>query len=160
MRIQIVAIGRLKDGSERELYARYADRIGVAGRAVGFNSLELVELPEGRGATPAVRMADEATRLVARCREADIRIVLDERGKGLTSAAFSERLRGIKDRSTGTLAFVIGGPDGHGPGAREAASFMLSLSPMTLPHGFARIMLVEQIYRATTILSGHPYHRV
>ena len=159
MRLLIAAVGKLKDGPERELYARYAERISGAGRAVGLGPLDLAELPESRAASPAARMADEATRLLARCSDADVRIVLDERGKSMSSQAFADKLRGLNDRSTGSLAFLIGGADGHGSAARDAASLVLSLGPMTLPHGLARIVLAEQIYRAITILSGHPYHR-
>ena len=159
MRLLIAAVGKLKDGPERELYARYAERIGATGRAVGLGPLDLVELAESRAPTAGARMADEASRLLARCSDADVRFVLDERGKSISSQAFADRLRDIKDRSTGSLAFLIGGADGHGEAARAAAGTTLSLGPMTLPHGLARIVLAEQIYRAITILTGHPYHR-
>ena len=159
MRLQIVVIGKLKDGPERELYARYAERIGGAGRGVALGPLVLVELPESRAASAAARMSDEAARLMARARDADVRVVLDEHGKASSSQAFAGLLRRFRDRPASSLAFLIGGADGHGQPAREAADLVLSLGPMTLPHGLARIVLVEQIYRAITILAGHPYHR-
>ena len=84
---------------------------------------------------------------------------LDERGKALTSPAFAQLLGKIRDDGAGTLAILIGGPDGLAPAVREAAHIKLSFGAMTLPHGLARIVLAEQLYRAATILAGHPYHR-
>lgn len=160
MRLVMAAVGKLKDGAERELYQRYADRIAASGRSLGLAGLDLREIPEGKGQAREARMADEAERLVAKCRDVSVRVLLDERGKALTSAAFSGLVRDWRDRGEGGVAFMLGGPDGHGEPARGAATLVLSLGPMTLPHGLARIVLAEQIYRATTILSGHPYHRV
>ena len=87
-------------------------------------------------------------------------VSLDERGKALTSAAFADLLRRQSDDGCKSMAFLIGGPDGHGPAVAAAARLSLSLSAMTLPHGLARVVLAEQLYRASTILAGHPYHRV
>ena len=84
---------------------------------------------------------------------------MDERGKALTSQAFAGLLGKIRDDGTGTLAILVGGPDGLAPTVREAAHTKLSFGAMTLPHGLARIVLAEQLYRAATILAGHPYHR-
>ena len=159
MRLVIAAVGKLKDGAERELYARYADRVAVSGRGVALWPLDLREIPEGKAGVRDVRMADEAERLLGKVRGASVRILLDEGGKAMTSAAFARLLQGYRDRGEADVAFLIGGPDGHGDTARVAAQATLSLGPMTLPHGLARIVLAEQIYRATTILSGHPYHR-
>ena len=159
MRVVIAAIGKLKDGPERDLYTRYVDRIGTAGRAVGLGPIELIELPESRSPGASARMADEAGRLLGRSKDAGFRIVLDERGRAMTSQAFADTLRASRDRPLSKLAILIGGADGHDPAARQSADLMLSLSPMTLPHGLARIVLAEQIYRAVTILAGHPYHR-
>ena len=85
--------------------------------------------------------------------------MLDERGKTLSSESFASALRGARDRGGGAAAILIGGPDGLSPEVLEAAHFKVSLSGMTLPHGLARIVLAEQLYRAATILAGHPYHR-
>ena len=159
MRLRIAAVGRLKDGPERQLYSRYGERIAAAGRGVALGPLDLVEMAEARDAGAPARMADEAARLLGKCRDADVRVVLDERGKTMSSEAFAQTLRGFRDRPAGRLAFLIGGPDGHGSVVRDEADLLLSLSPMTLPHGLARVVLVEQIYRAVTILAGHPYHR-
>ena len=159
MRLMIAAVGRLKDGPERVLYQRYAERIGPAGRSVGLGPPDLIEIAESRAGSAKVRADEEAQRLLGKCEAAQFRVVLDERGRQLSSAAFANAIRDARDRSVGEAAFLIGGPDGHGPAARDAADLLLSISQMTLPHGLARIVLAEQLYRAVTILAGHPYHR-
>ena len=159
MQIVIAAVGRLKDGPERLLYTRYAERVNVAGRGIGLGPIELREVPEGKASGRNPRMNDEAERLLGRTPPPCWRILLDERGKGMTSQAFAGMLRDLRDRGEGTMAFLIGGADGHGEPACQQARQAISLGPMTLPHGLARIVLAEQIYRAVTILSGHPYHR-
>ncbi len=159
MRITLAAIGRLKDGAERDLFSRYAERIDKTGRALAIGPLACHELPESRAPTPAARKDDEAQRLLGASADAGTRIALDEHAKPMTSAAFAQLLETMRDEGTGHLAFLIGGPDGHGATVLEAATRKLSLGPMTLPHGLARIVWAEQVYRAITILSGHPYHR-
>jgi 23S rRNA (pseudouridine1915-N3)-methyltransferase len=159
MRLSIIAVGRLKDGPERELYLKYAKRIDDAGRGVALGPLVLSELPEARQASAAQRRADEAGRLLQSAEGADFAVLLDEGGKTCGSEAFARFLAARRDEGRRTAAFLIGGPDGHGDAARERANHALSLGPMTLPHGLARIVLAEQLYRAATILSGHPYHR-
>ncbi len=159
MRLSIIAIGRLKDGPERELYLRYSKRVDETGRAVALGPLALSEFPEARQASARQRQADEAARLTGAAGEADLVVALDETGKTMTSEAFARWLGARRDEGRRTVAFLIGGADGHGPAALERADLKLSLGLMTLPHGLARIVLVEQIYRAVTILAGHPYHR-
>ena len=159
MRLSIAAIGRLKDHGEIELTARYQKRIDQAGRALALGPLLILELPEARHADPALRKSDEAMRLASAIARADRRIVLDEGGKQFTSQAFAELLRKDRDDGAREMAFLIGGPDGHSVDIRNSADLVLSLSAMTLPHGLARALLTEQIYRALTIISGHPYHR-
>ena len=159
MRLSSIAIGRLMDGPERVLCLRYSKRIDEAGRAVALGPLALSEFPEARQASARQRQADDAARLTAAASEADLVVALDETGKTMTSEAFARWLGARRDEGRRTVAFLIGGADGHGPAALERAALKLSLGPMTLPHGLARIVLVEQIYRAATILAGHPYHR-
>jgi 23S rRNA (pseudouridine1915-N3)-methyltransferase len=159
VRLIIGAIGRLKGGAERELLDRYLERARRTGRSAGITDIAVVELVESRAASAAARCADEAARLLSAIGP-DVRIVaLDERAKGLSSAAFADLIRREGDAGRKSLAFLAGGPDGHGAAVAEACHLQLSLGPMTLPHGLARIVLAEQIYRATTILTGHPYHR-
>lgn len=159
MRIVIACVGRLKDGPDREIYERYASRFDAAGRALALGPLTLAELPEGRAGDKASRVADEAVRLLNAAGDCEVRIVLDETGRAMRSVQFAQLLARYRDDGAARLGFFIGGPDGHGEPVRSQATLKLSLGPMTLPHGLARVVLAEQLYRAATILSGHPYHR-
>ena len=159
MHLLIAVIGRLKQGPERDLALHYAERISAAGRSVALAPLEIAELVEGRGATADLRKADEAGRLLGAAAKAEVIVGLEETGKTMTSRAFAEYLRTKRDGGCARMAFAIGGPDGHGAELKRKASLILSLGAMTLPHGLARIVLLEQIYRAVTIIGGHPYHR-
>ncbi len=158
MRLIVAAVGRLKD-AERALFDRYGERCDASGRALGLGPLKLSEIGESRAATPELRKADEALRLLKAASAAEVKVALDEGGRALSSEAFARWLAERRDAGAKAMAFLIGGPDGHGPAALDAATLKLSLGAMTLPHRLARIVLVEQLYRATTILSGHPYHR-
>jgi 23S rRNA (pseudouridine1915-N3)-methyltransferase len=158
VRLVIAAVGRMREGPERLLLARYRDRLGAAGRALGWGPLEIVEVAESRSPDAGARRSDEAARLLARIGDCQTRITLDEKGRQLTSAGFARYLRERQEAGTRATGFLIGGPDGHGPEAL-AAGTTLSLGALTLPHMLARIVLVEQLYRAATILTGHPYHR-
>lgn len=158
MRLLIAAIGKLKDDEERSICDRYAKRIAGAGRALGLGPLDIQEFSESRAASVDVRKAEEAERLIRVSGEA-FKIALDVEGQSVPSEAFARMLSTTRQGDTKTCAFLIGGPDGHGNAALKAADIKLSLGAMTLPHGLARVVLVEQIYRAITILTGHPYHR-
>ena len=159
MRLLLAAIGRLKAGPDQFLYERYADRLTASGRSQGLGPLHLRELAESRAATAALRQIDEGQRLASATRDAGHRIVLDERGTAMTSDAFALYLGRQRDAGVATLALLLGGPDGHAQSLRDGADLLLALGRMTVPHGLARIILAEQLYRATTILAGHPYHR-
>jgi len=159
MRLIIAAIGRLKDGPERELLERYRDRFADLGKRLGFGPIAWHEPGESRAATAVKRCVEEGAALLRLARDADTIIALDERGKALTSQAFAQLLGKMRDEGAGTLAILIGGPDGLAPAVRDAAHIKLSFAAITLPHALARIVLAEQLYRAVTILSGHPYHR-
>jgi 23S rRNA (pseudouridine1915-N3)-methyltransferase len=159
MRLIISAIGRLKDGGERDLYDRYAQRLDQTGRAVALGPLTLHEFPESKLASTELRKADEATRLLKTTGDAQVIIALDEQGRHHSSATFAALLGQHRDAGAKVIAFLIGGADGHGEAVMKAAHIKLALGTMTLPHGLARVVLTEQLYRAATILSGHPYHR-
>lgn len=159
MRLTIAAIGRLKDSGEPELIVRYRERIDASGRSIAIGPLAITELVEARQSDVRQRRDDEAARLLQASARADCRVVLDERAKPQSSEAFAAWLARQRDSGAREAAFLIGGPDGHGEAVRTAATLMLSLGPMTLPHGLARVILTEQLYRAITIISGHPYHR-
>jgi 23S rRNA (pseudouridine1915-N3)-methyltransferase len=104
-------------------------------------------------------MEEEGAGLERLTREAGVVIALDERGKALTSEAFARLIARTRDDGVKTAAILIGGPDGLAPAVREAAQMKVSFGAITLPHGLGRIELAEQLYRAATILTGHPYHR-
>lgn len=159
MRLLIAAVGRLKQGPERELFAHYVARADAAGRGLGFAPVSVIEVPESKAGTAPLRCQDEAAMLLAKLPSPHKLICLDRTGKAMTSEAFAARLAKFRDEGTRALAFIIGGADGMGEEALKQADLTLSLGAMTLPHGLARIVLAEQLYRATTILSGHPYHR-
>jgi len=159
MRIILAAIGRMREGAERELVDRYVDRARRSGRTLGFSGPDLIELDEGREATAALRRRTEGQRLVAALPQGGRRIVLDEAGRGLTTRELSALLGKWRDEGVPAVAFLVGGPDGHGAELRRSADLVMSLGAMTWPHLLARAMVAEQIYRAMTILAGHPYHR-
>jgi 23S rRNA (pseudouridine1915-N3)-methyltransferase len=159
MRLTIAAVGRLKAGPERQLAERYRERAVKTGRAIGFRSLDVVEVEESRSRDAKRRMVEESVAIASLVPDGAALVVLDERGASLTSKAFSDLLRHWRDDGRGDGVFVIGGPDGLAPGLREKAACVLGFGAQSWPHQFVRIMLLEQIYRATTILSGHPYHR-
>ncbi len=159
MRLIIAAVGRLKDGAERELLQRYRDRLAAMAKRLGLGPVAWHEIAESRAAAPAKRAAEEGGALLKLARDADMIIALDERGKAVTSEGLAQLLRKARDGGIGTMAVIIGGPDGLTSAVREAARHTLSFGAITLPHGLARIVLAEQLYRAATILAGHPYHR-
>lgn len=159
MRLAVVAVGRLKDGPERELCERYRERALALGRSIGFGGPEIVELPESRGRRPEERKREEAQAILGKIQPGLI-VALDERGKHLGSEAFAERLAAARDAGTGHASFVIGGADGLGEALRERADLTLAFGALTLPHQIVRALVLEQIYRAMTIIAGHPYHRV
>lgn len=159
MRITIAAVGRLKDGAERELCARYVKRFDGVGRGLSLGPLNVTELTESRLQTAAQRKGDEAERLLKTTQDADFRVAMTETGKSLSSEEFAVWLGSRRDEGCRSMALVIGGADGLADSLLQAADLKLSLGAMTLPHGIARIILAEQLYRASTILAGHPYHR-
>ncbi|MBN9347164.1 MAG: 23S rRNA (pseudouridine(1915)-N(3))-methyltransferase RlmH [Devosia sp.] len=158
MRVLILAVGRMKQGPERELVARYLDRAVATGKSLGLTGFSVTELTESRAGSAAARKAEEARTLTAQL-PGGIVVALDERGKSTGSEEFAKRLGRWRDDGKPAVTFVIGGADGLDPGFVSAADMTLGFSTMTWPHQLVRIMLAEQLYRTTTILSGHPYHR-
>jgi 23S rRNA (pseudouridine1915-N3)-methyltransferase len=159
MRVAISAVGKLKDAEERAIVERYSKRFDGAGKALGLGPLVIREYPESRAADAAERKREEAARLLKDVLTSDVAVALDSAGKSMTSEAFAAFLRVTRDGGAKGCIFLIGGPDGHGDDALQSAAVKLSLGAMTFPHGLARVVLAEQLYRAVTILSGHPYHR-
>jgi 23S rRNA (pseudouridine1915-N3)-methyltransferase len=159
MRLRIAAVGRLKAGPERELLDRYLERVNAAGRAVSLAPLDAVEVSESQAKRPADRMAEEAKSLKKWAITSARRIVLDARGKNLTSEDFAKHLAALREKGAPAALFLIGGADGLAEEVRKDADLVLAFGAATFPHQLVRILLAEQIYRAVTILSGHPYHR-
>ena len=149
----------MKQGPERELVARYLDRAIASGKTLGLTGFSVTELTESRAGSTASRKTEEARALTAALPAAAIVVALDERGKTMASEDFARRIGRWRDDGKSAVTFVIGGADGLEPGLVSSADMTLGFSAMTWPHQLVRIMLAEQLYRATTILSGHPYHR-
>jgi 23S rRNA (pseudouridine1915-N3)-methyltransferase len=159
MRLVVVSIGRLKQGPERVLAERYRERFDDIGRKLGFRGLDVHEIPESRARDAATRMAEEAVAMLAAVPEKSAVVALDQRGDNIDSAAFARHLGRWRDQQVGNTIFIIGGADGLSPDLRRKAKFSLAFGAATWPHQMVRVMLLEQIYRAATILAGHPYHR-
>lgn len=158
MRIAIAAIGRMKNGPERELVARYLERAGASGKPLALTGFDVTEINESRAGSAAARKAEEAKALRSALPDG-ITVMLDERGKAINSEQFARQIGRWRDDGRPAAGFVIGGADGIDPDFVRSAHLVVSFSPMVWPHQLVRIMLAEQLYRATTILSGHPYHR-
>ena len=159
MRLLIAAVGKLKQGPERELFAHYLDRAKAIGRKIGLAPLSAIEVAEAKAATAQARMEAEAKILLAKLPSSYKLVCLDRGGDQLGSEEFAQALAKFRDGGAKGLAFFIGGADGLGLAAQFKADRVVSLGSMTLPHGLARIVLAEQVYRAGTLLAGHPYHR-
>jgi len=154
MRIHLIAVGTRRPSWEREGFAAYAKRLPRE------CTLDLVEIPVAKrgGGDPAPQVAAEGESMLRRAPKGARVVALDERGKAFTTRELAGRLDAWLHEGR-DLALLIGGPDGLAPGCRAAADLEWSLSPLTLPHGLARIVVAEQLYRAWSLLAGHPYHR-
>ena len=138
MRVHVIARGKIGRSPEAELVDRYARRIGWP--------LQITELPDTGGTVPASPPSSR-------------RVLLDERGKLMSSEDFAALLGQWRDHGVREAQFLIGAADGHGDAARAEADLLLAFGPMNWPHIMARAMLMEQLWRASSILAGHPYHR-
>ena len=153
MRLRLCAVGRLRAGPERELVADWLGRFDRTGRPLGLGPATIHEVEATGG------MGPEGAALLRQVPEGALMVALDERGEMLASPAFAARLAGWRDEGVRDLCLLIGGADGLDPSLRAKARTLLSFGPMVWPHMLLRAMLAEQLYRATTILSGGPYHR-
>ncbi|BBK40632.1 ribosomal RNA large subunit methyltransferase H [Allostella vacuolata] len=150
MRIHVIAVGRARAGPTATLFSDYAGRVPWP--------VTLHEV-EAKAAAASDRQAREEALLAARIPARAVLVALDPRGRVLSSEDFAQRLGRWRDEGTGDLAFIIGGADGLADSLRARAHLLLSFGPMIWPHLLARAMLAEQLFRAHTILTGHPYHR-
>lgn len=159
MRLLILAVGNARGISEGALCDDFCARAARMGKRLGFSAVHVEEVAVSKLRDAAARMRDEGERLSARVPEQAHVICLDAKGKGMTSDAFAEMLGAMRDAGARDLVFLIGGPDGLSLPAKIKPGRSLAFGPQTWPHLLVRAMLAEQIYRAMTILAGHPYHR-
>jgi 23S rRNA (pseudouridine1915-N3)-methyltransferase len=159
MRIVVAAVGRLKQGAERELAERYRKRAIEAGRSAGLSAVDVVEIKESRAGDAPRRMLEESIAIANIIPDRAVTVIVDARGESMSSASFAGRLQGWRQQNKPAVVFIIGAADGLAPSLREKASLAIAFGEATWPHQLVRIMLLEQLYRATTILAGHPYHR-
>jgi 23S rRNA (pseudouridine1915-N3)-methyltransferase len=158
MRLVVAAVGRLKRGPEHDLAERYRERAVNSGRTIGIRAVTISEIDESRARRAKDRVAEEAAALKDLIPAGAAVVALDERGESLASDALAQRLRRWCDEGR-DVALIIGGPDGLAPDLLAGADVRLAFGRATWPHQLVRIMLLEQLYRAIAILSGHPYHR-
>jgi 23S rRNA (pseudouridine1915-N3)-methyltransferase len=151
VKLTFLSVGKERSGLFLPGVEEYSARLSRA------HKLQLVELPESKH-TGAQAKEDEGERLLAKLSARDVLVALDERGKHLGSVDFAKWL-GKQQDSSRDVAFVIGGDEGLSESVRAKAGLVLSLSAMTLPHRLARLVLLEQVYRAFSILRGEPYHK-
>jgi 23S rRNA (pseudouridine1915-N3)-methyltransferase len=159
MRIIVAAIGRLKQGPETELSERYRKRAAQTGRQLGLRDVEIVEIRESRAADAGKRMLEESIALANVIPQGAAVALLDARGDNLDSASLAAQLAKWRGGDRPAAVFLIGGPDGLSPSLQDEAELKLAFGAATWPHQIVRVMLLEQLYRAATILPGHPYHR-
>jgi len=159
MRLHILAVGHGRGTPEGALTEDYAGRARVFGKRLGFSSVVVEEVTQSKLREARARLAEEGERLRLRIPEAAHVVLLDAKGKGMTSEAFAEMLGAMRDAGARDLVFIIGGPDGLDMGPNVKPGRSLAFGPQTWPHLLVRAMLAEQIYRGMTILAGHPYHR-
>jgi 23S rRNA (pseudouridine1915-N3)-methyltransferase len=143
MQLHVIARGRIGRTPEADMVERYAKRIATG----PLGALRMTELPDRGGTLPPVPAGAMRT------------VVLDERGRQMGSGEFARLLERWRDDGVREARFLIGAADGHDEDLRARADVLLGFGPMTWPHMLARVMLVEQLWRATSIVSGHPYHR-
>ena len=163
MQLHLICVGRLKAGPERELVRHYLARAENIGRGLGVSAVAVREIDESRARRPQDRKTEEAKAirmlLTAFSGGAAVAFTLDETGENLTSAGFAQKLDRQRDQGIAHIAFIIGGPDGLDPEFSAQAALRIAFGAMTWPHQLVRVMAAEQIYRALTLLAGHPYHR-
>ena len=154
MKIRLVALGHRLPAWVAAGVDDYSRRLP---REFALQIVELKPEPRGRGRTTTQILAAEARRVAEATRACHV-VVLDQRGESWSTPRLAEHLRDWRERGL-EVAFVIGSADGVAESVKRNANVIMSLSALTLPHGLARVLLAEQIYRATSLLRGHPYHR-
>lgn len=151
MKYLILACGRLRNTLEEKMLDRYLKRFSTPP--------EIVEIVSKKHREAAQTQEWESQQICTLLRPDDCVVVLDERGKDMTTAAFAQFIQTIQISSTKRIVFCLGGADGHTAAVRQRATCLMRMGQLTWPHKLARVMLIEQLYRAQQILAGHPYHR-
>lgn len=151
MRLAVIAVGRSRDAAFLALWRDYAERCRPA--------LELREVEDRQARSPDERRERESRLLLDAAPKGGRLVALDGTGAQLDSVGLARRIGAWRDQGVPHAGFLIGGADGHDPALLAQADLVLSLGLMTWPHQLVRVMLAEQLYRAETILAGHPYHR-
>lgn len=159
VRIALICIGRMKSGPEREMFERYFSRLKGVAKAVGVADVALHEIEESHARRPEDRREEEAVAILKMIGQRDAIVALDERGASPSSEEWAADIARARDFAQPVYAVVIGGPDGLSAALRAKSNKVISFGAMTWPHQLVRVMASEQLYRALTILSGHPYHR-
>ena len=159
MRLLILAVGHARGTPEGTLSDDFIGRAKAMGRQLGFSAVAIEEIAVSKQREAKTRIAEEGEKLARRIPDGAHVICMDARGKGMTSEAFAEMLAAMRDAGARDMVFLIGGPDGLDPGPSVKPGRSLAFGPQTWPHLMVRAMLSEQVYRALTILAGHPYHR-
>jgi 23S rRNA (pseudouridine1915-N3)-methyltransferase len=156
VKLTVVAVGRLRSEAARAGCDDYVGRLSplLPGRVV-----EVRDVPRQKKGDPDRWRAEEGRNLLAAVPPGALVVALDERGRAWDSRGFAQWLGQQRDAGVPEIAFLIGGPDGLDPEVRAKARVVWSLSPLTFPHELARLVLLEQLYRAATLLAGWPYHR-
>jgi 23S rRNA (pseudouridine1915-N3)-methyltransferase len=155
MHIRLIAVGDRQPGWVDDAFRTYAERFP---RAWKFRLDVMATARRSKGDRPDSAIAEEGQKILDTIDRGEQAVLLDERGQQLSSTGLSARLDSWQADGR-DLCFIIGGPDGVAPGVRERADFSWSLSNLTLPHGLARVLFAEQMYRAWSLQVGHPYHR-
>lgn len=150
LKVDVICVGRVRKGPHFDIIDDYKKRIQWP--------LTIFEI-EAKSTIPQKAQEEEAEKILTKINNQAVVIVLDERGEGLRSLDFAKTLEKFKDSGESHVQFIIGGADGLIDSVRDKADILLSFGQQTWPHVLARIMLLEQIYRAQQILAGHPYHR-
>jgi 23S rRNA (pseudouridine1915-N3)-methyltransferase len=159
VRVIVAAVGRLKQGAERELAADYRKRAEAVGRAIGLRQIEIVEIRESRARDSERRRTEESIAIANVLPDGAVVMVFDQAGENIDSPGLAALLQKCRAENRAAVCFVIGGADGITQSLRGRAKHLLAFGSATWPHQLVRVMLLEQLYRAGTILAGHPYHR-
>lgn len=155
MKLTISALGKLKSGPEREMIDEYLDRMTATGRPVGLGPATEVQIDNR-----SLKTKTDESRALAESLPGDARLILlDERGKSMPARQLAKTIGQWRDEGVREAVFCIGGADGHDHDALPRPHLMLAFGNTVWPHKLVRIMLAEQLYRATSILAGSPYHR-